>query len=118
MTQVSFNSRVPCKSIYPDVAVAYGAAVQAAILTGEGSSQVQGLVLLSAAPPSMGLETADGGMMGLIERNTKIPMKKALTPMASGVYGMMYVDGAVSATDPTKVKGLADRIVGRRPGPL
>ena len=50
--------------------------------------------------------------------NTKIPMKKALTPMALGVHGMLYVDGAASATDPTKVNGFADRIVGRRPGPL
>jgi len=40
MTQVSFNSQEPCLSIYPDEAVVYGAAVQAAILTGEGSSQV------------------------------------------------------------------------------
>jgi len=66
----------------------------------------------------LGLVTADGVMMELIERNTKIPMKKALTPMALGVYGMLYVVGAASGTDPTKVNGFADRIVGRPPGPL
>merc|ERR1712176_545928 len=79
MIQEFFNGKEPCKSINPDEAVAYGAAVQAAILTGEGSSAVQDLLLLDVTPLSIGLECAGGGMMKLIERNTTIPTKKTHT---------------------------------------
>eukprot|EP00455_Lapot_gusevi_P017706 TRINITY_DN1953_c0_g1_i10.p1 TRINITY_DN1953_c0_g1~~TRINITY_DN1953_c0_g1_i10.p1 ORF type:complete len:672 (-),score=296.91 TRINITY_DN1953_c0_g1_i10:268-2283(-) len=71
-----FNGKEPCKSINPDEAVAYGAAVQAAILTGNTDEQTQNLVLLDVTPLSLGLETAGGVMTVLIKRNSTIPCQK------------------------------------------
>lgn len=66
-------------SINPDEAVAYGAAVQAAILSGETSSKIQDVLLVDVTPLSLGIETAGGVMTKLIERNSRIPCKQQQT---------------------------------------
>jgi L1 cell adhesion molecule like protein len=74
-----FNGKVLNKSINPDEAVAYGAAVQAAVLGGETHESVKDMLLLDVAPLSQGIETAGGVMTNLIPRNTTIPTKKTQT---------------------------------------
>ena len=74
-----FNGKEPCKNINPDEAVAHGAAVQAAVLTGNQSGKISDLLLLDVTPLSLGIETAGEMMTVLIPRNTTVPSKKMQT---------------------------------------
>lgn len=79
LLQNFFNGKSLNLSINPDEAVAYGAAIQGAILSGSKDSKIQDVLLVDVTPLSLGIETAGGVMTKLIERNSRIPCKQAKT---------------------------------------
>ncbi|KAG6474146.1 hypothetical protein ZIOFF_068070 [Zingiber officinale] len=72
-----FDGKEPNKGVNPDEAVAFGAAVQGSILSGEGGEETKDILLLDVAPLTLGIETVGGVMTKLIPRNTVIPTKKS-----------------------------------------
>jgi heat shock 70kDa protein 1/2/6/8 len=74
-----FNGKELCRSINPDEAIAYGAAVQAAVLSGKHDEKLDSLILLDVTPLSLGVETAGGMMTKLIPRGSTVPVKKTQT---------------------------------------
>merc|ERR1712032_1205776 len=102
MIKAFFNGKELCKSINPDEAVAYGAAVQAAIVSGSGSEEVQNMLLLDVAPLSLGIEMSGGLMEELIERNSTIPTNKSKDFTTAEDY-QDYVDIQVYEGERAKV---------------
>eukprot|EP00978_Attheya_sp_CCMP212_P025929 scaffold84339_cov46-Attheya_sp.AAC.2 len=108
MLQEYFGGKELNRSINPDKAVAYGAAVQGGILSGDTAETTKDVLLLDVAPLLLGIETVGGVMTPLVKRGTTIPVKKMLFDVdANGIL-------SISASDNTSEKGrLSDEEIER-----